>query len=136
MLPKKIDVIGLNHLDMAGYVDGLQHCELRIQRCSANNHIQWPPRPACTECQDDNLSWVPLEGTGHLFSFTVSASSSVNEYKPLVPYVIGIIETTEGIRLLGHIDVDDRSELEVGIRLQVEFQNVGETNLPYWRLAK
>lgn len=133
MLPDKLEVVGLNHLDMAGYIQGLQCSEFRVQRCAGCGHIQWPPRPVCIGCLDDDLEWTPLEGSGHLYAFTISNTASVGAYKALVPYVIGIVETTEGVRLLGHVDTSAPERLKIGDELRVEFASVGETMLPYWR---
>jgi uncharacterized protein len=81
--------------------------EVRIQRCPACARHLYPPRGACPDCGSVVLTWVPISGGGTLYSFTVHHRGGPG-FRDAAPYVIGIVELDEGVRMLGRVlaDVD------------------------------
>lgn len=92
------------HPDLAGYRDGLLAGEIRVQHCDGCQRIWWPPRPACPRCQHTGCTWVRLPRAGELYTWTVVGHTRLAEFRPQVPYAVGLIVVpAAGIRMLGRI---------------------------------
>lgn len=109
--------------------------ERLVVRCCGRGHLSWPPRPACPRCQDTTLRWQTVDGAGWLYSWTVVHRTPLPAFRPLTPYVVGVIELTgqPGLRLLGRC-LDDPGRLRIGLPMQVTFEHLtAEFSLPLWR---
>jgi len=108
--------------------------ELRFQRCAdcaAWRHI---PRDMCAKCGSFNFEWVRSSGRGTVFSWTVAAQPFVPQFAPLVPYAPAVIELEEGVRMVSWITDIKPDELELGIPVEVAFDDVTpEVTLPKFR---
>jgi uncharacterized OB-fold protein len=135
MLPSNLELSDFDHPDFADYSEGLKAHEFRVQKCKDCGHVQWPPRCACVECLSYSLGWTPLSGRGEIFSFTISRMTSVAAYRSQLPYVIAIIETSEGIRVLGHVDTEDPESLAIGSGVEIHFAEIESGTLPFWRVS-
>ena len=87
----------------APFWTGARHDEIRVQRCGKCGHAQHPPRPLCGECWSDDLTWIVCEGRGTVFSYTVCHWPTIPSFKGDAPYIIAIVELTEGVRLTTNI---------------------------------
>jgi uncharacterized OB-fold protein len=103
----------------APYWQACHEGELRLQRCLDCNHTQFYPRLFCTECQGDSLEWLRAEGTGTIASFTV-VRRGVSEAYP-APYIVALIDLTEGPRMMSHVVDVDPEAVAVGHRVAVHF---------------
>jgi hypothetical protein len=120
--------------DFAPFWQGCRESVLLVQRC-ANGHLGWPPRPACPHCHDLTRDWVPIEGAGSLYSWTVVHRTPMPEFAPLVPYVVAIVELRADpvLRMLGRF-LGDPAQLRIGMPLAVRFESVSEQfSLPVWQ---
>ena len=75
---------------------------LVIQRCRACRHHQFYPRPFCLACESPDLTWVEASGEGRIYSMTTIRVPADPSIPP--PYVVAIVELTEGPRLLSNIE--------------------------------
>ncbi len=75
---------------------------LTVQRCASCGHHQFYPRPYCLACQSDDLTWVPVAGTGTIYSQTTVHIQIAPEFDP--PYTVALVELDEGPRLLTQIE--------------------------------
>ena len=75
---------------------------LLIQRCEACGHHQFYPRPFCLACESAELRWVDASGEGCIYSMTTVRVPADPGMPP--PYVVAIVELTEGPRLLTNIE--------------------------------
>ena len=81
-----------------------------------------------------SLEWDGMEskGTGSLFSFVVMHHPKHDAFD--YPHPVGLIELDEGTRLVAALTDVSPGALEIGMRLQVVFDNVeGENRLPKFR---
>ncbi len=107
---------------------------LAVQRCAAGGGGRHPPGPACPSCGALDRGHVVAAGTGTVFSYVVHRHPPVPGKE--LPIVIALIDLDEGVRMVGEvIDVGD-DEIEIGMRLRVDFDRIDdELTLPVWRRA-
>ena len=119
--------------DSRFFWEGTQAGELRIQVCNACGATRFPPGPACQHCPAYDRGYRVASGLGTVFSYVV------HRYPPMpgkdLPIVIALIDLDEGVRMVGEVvDVAD-DEIEIGMRLRVDFRRIDdELTLPIWRL--
>lgn len=108
--------------------------ELRFQRCLACGTWRHVPRDMCAHCGSFDAEWALSSGRGRVFSWTTTWQPMMPEFAWQVPYSPAIIELDEGVRLVSWV-VDTRPEaLEVGLRVEVVFDDVApEVSLPRFR---
>lgn len=87
------------------YWDALSTGRLLIQRCQACRAHQFYPRRHCIRCFAPDPDWVEARGTGRLHTFSVLHRSANPEFAGDCPYVLGIVELDEGVRVTARIDV-------------------------------
>jgi uncharacterized OB-fold protein len=105
--------------------------QLMACKCNACSSLILPPKPMCTKCLSTNLKWVELKGTGKLLSYTV-IHVAPEQFQSMTPYIVGIVELDEGIRLPGMIFDAASDELKVGMRLKVDFSASETEKWPAW----
>ena len=88
----------------------------------------------CIECHSFDWDSVQASGRGQLYSFVIMHYPEVAPFDH--PNPIGLIELEEGVRLIAGLVGVERDQLQIGQRLQVEFQTFDEAlTLPLFRLA-
>jgi uncharacterized OB-fold protein len=90
----------------AAFRQGLEHGELRVQACDACGAVQAPARYACSRCRGTSLQWRKASGRGTVYATTRVARAPSEEFRPLAPYTLAIVELDEGARLMGHAPAD------------------------------
>ena len=117
----------------APFWDGCARHELRIQRCAACRFLWLPASVVCPRCWSDAVSWVPSAGAGTVVSFAVYHRSYHPAFRPLVPYVVAVVELAEGPRLVSNIVGAPPERVRVGMAVRVEWEPVGAAALPVFR---
>ncbi len=97
-------------------------------RCQSCQALFVPPRPLCPRCYGVAMTWEEMQGTGALKAFTsitIGPSFMAEEgYDRKNPYCTGVVELTEGARVVARIEgVDARAPeaIAVGTPLTVRF---------------
>jgi len=100
---------------------------LRCQRCGLYLH---PPAPICRACRAPDVAPEDVSGRGELFSYTVNRHEWRPDQRRL--YVVGLVELDEqpGLRLTTNIVRCGLESLNIGMRVKVFFEPVGEVWLP------
>lgn len=118
--------------DSREYWEGVARGELRIQRCDACQRSIFYPRSLCPHCFAEQLSWVTATGKGTIYAYTV-VHQAFGPFAENVPFVIGIVELEEGVRMLTRIV--GQGQITVGAAVHVIFEVVNEQlTLPYFQL--
>jgi uncharacterized OB-fold protein len=106
---------------------------LMAARCIKCGSMYAPPRAICPKCHSEELEWIETSGRGKLSAFTVIYSGPTfmveQGFDRKNPYVSGIVELEEGIRISARITGVDPSrpdEIRIGTPLSVEFLEFGE----------
>ncbi|MFI1485351.1 thiolase C-terminal domain-containing protein [Streptomyces sp. NPDC020747] len=108
---------------------------LRFQRCEGCSALIHPPQPVCRYCRGHALTVTEVAGTATLVSFTVNERFSSPGLEP--PYVVARVTIDEDprVRLTTGIVGCEPSELRLGMRLEVAFEQVEDVWLPLFRPA-
>jgi len=118
--------------DTRFFWDGCAEGRLLIQRCTACSTLRHPPAPVCIKCHSFDWDSVQASGRGSLYSFVVMHYPVVAPFEH--PNPIGLIELEEGVRLIAGLVGVEPGQLQIGQRLQVEFQTFDEQlTLPLFR---
>jgi len=111
----------------------LAESKLMAARCRKCGARHLPPRAICPACGHDEMEWIETGGKGRLAGFTivyVAPTFMIQQgYGRENPYVTGVVELEEGVRISARItglDPSDPGSIRVGTPLQVEFLPVGE----------
>lgn len=113
----------------APFWDGVAAGELRIARCSECGSWQWYPDDVGACHPGATYEWVPVAGTGSVFTFTtVRRSFLPGESK--TPYVVGLIELdgVDGVRFVGNLA--EGVDWAIGDRVRVTFESIGHRRHP------
>jgi uncharacterized OB-fold protein len=94
---------------------------LLVQRCSACDHAQLPPRRVCACCGSQSLDWTPASGGARLESYAVLHRAPTDAHRALIPYVYALVALDEGPRIVTNVVDAGSAELRIGRRLRVRF---------------
>lgn len=115
--------------------DGTRAGELRLQRCSACEHVYFPPRPFCPECASRDVTVFAASGKGVLWSYVIH-HRPMPGFEP--PYSIAVVQLEEGPRMMTNIvDCPQTPEaLQLDMPLEVTFKPISDAiTLPLWKPA-
>lgn len=106
---------------------------LRLLRCTQCRNFIHPPVPVCDKCLSMDQEVATVSGRATLAAVTVNHQMWIPTLQP--PYVIGIVEIDEqpSIRLTTNIVGCDPGELQIGMPLQVVFEEHEDVFLPMFR---
>jgi len=92
-----------------------------------------PPRTICIKCYGTEMEWIEMKGKGKLAAFTCIAIGppfmTKEGYDREHPYVCGVVELEEGVRVVARIEGVDGSNpetIKIGTPVQVQFLHRGE----------
>lgn len=107
--------------------------KLMGSRCRDCGTLFVPPRAICIECYSSEMDWAEMKGKGKLAAYTCIAIGPpfmVKEgYDRKHPYVSGVVELEEGVKVVARIEGVDGSKpetIKIGTPLKVEFLHRGE----------
>jgi uncharacterized OB-fold protein len=110
--------------------------ELRFQRCSGCGAWRHVPREMCAACGCFEWEWAKSSGRGSVFTWTVVTRALHPAFADDVPFAPAVIELDEGVRLLSQVVDCPPAELEVGMPVEVTFDDAtSEATLPRFRRA-
>ena len=110
---------------------------LIVQACADCGELRHPPTPICPECLSFEVDWVEVPGTGELFTYTITHYTAGEGYEDYVPYTIGVVmlDGTDDIRFITHLVDVEPEDVEIGMPLEVTFEEVEDVTLPLFRPA-
>ena len=104
--------------DTAFFWEGVRAHELRIQR-RPDGSLQHPPVPAVWQDKSEPIDYVVAGGRGTVFSFVVHHAPKVPGRTP--PFVIGLVELDEGVRMLGELRGVDPAQVRIGMPVRATY---------------
>ena len=113
----------------APYVAGLEEGVLRYQSCLACGAAQTLPRYACRRCGDTRLEWRDSKGRGTVYATTVVTRAPSDDFRPLAPYTLVLVDLDEQSRLMAHA----QTGVAIGDRVVATFFRHGERTLVRFR---
>jgi uncharacterized OB-fold protein len=94
--------------------------KLNAGKCLKCEKIHLPPRPLCDNCLSQDFEWVNISGKGKLLTYTV-IHIAPEQFQALVPYVVGIVELENGLKIPGMIQKINQEQLKIGMALTLDF---------------
>lgn len=108
--------------------------KLLIQRCTRCAQVIFYPKFYCPNCLSGDLDWFESRGRGKVYSFTVVHSAAPEAFKLAIPYVIGVIDLDEGVRMLSWIVDCEHDSLACDMAVEVTFRDLdADVALPMFR---
>jgi hypothetical protein len=98
--------------------------QLQFQRCTACSRWRHPPRFLCAACGSDEWSWQPSTVQGRVFSWTVTHRAVDPAFEP--PYAVVVVETDEGVRVVGNLQDADPTDLALDRRVEIVLEPVSD----------
>jgi uncharacterized OB-fold protein len=106
--------------------DGCKNKKLLVQQCKICGKNILYPKLFCPFCLSKDLTWIEASGKGKIYSFTVVYSYQPSEFAEDVPYVIGIIDLDEGVRMMSNIVGCNPEGVRCDMDVAVVFEEVTE----------
>ena len=106
---------------------------LRVQECASCAALIQPPQPVCRYCRGQQMGVRAVSGFATLVGFTVSHRFSLPGLP--APYVVAqvAIEEDPRVRLTTNAIDCDPERLELGMRMEVVFEQAEDVWLPLFR---
>jgi uncharacterized OB-fold protein len=100
-----------------------------LGRCRACGR-HFLPRAVCPFCWSDDVESVDGTGGGIVHSVTVCYRAGAPGFEADVPYVVGLVELEEGVRVLTNIVAVDPGSVRIGMPVQAVFEDRGGLAVP------
>ncbi len=101
--------------------DGSGH--LLGSRCAGCGAHFFPVRAACAGCLGTDMETVRFSESGKLYTYTVIRQSTPGFE---VPYALGYVDLSEGVRIMGQITGCDPDEIRIGMPVVLALEPFGE----------
>ncbi len=110
--------------------DAAREDRLVAPKCVHCGTFRLPPSPFCFDCQQREVEWVELPGTGEIYSFTVVRHPLHPDLAPAIPYASGVVELDgtqgAGARMLVNIIECDVDSLAIGDPVEIVWDHVND----------
>lgn len=117
------------------YWEGARAGRLRLQRCGQCAAWLFYPRSHCPHCLSDRLTWVDSAGEGVIYTYSVHYRAAHPAFKAALPYVVAVVELSEGVRLLANLPGARPEQVYIGAPVRVCFERLNdEITLPQFQL--
>ena len=98
--------------------------ELHIQRCGSCGAYVFYPREVCAECLSSDPTWVKVSGRGTVYSYTIAQAPTHPAFAEDVPYIVAIVELTEGPHITTNITGCKPDAVRIGMPVIATFDDV------------
>jgi uncharacterized protein len=122
-------------LDTQPFWDGCKDSKFLIPFCHACGSPRWPPGPMCPNCQATDTDWVESSGRGNVYSWVVVVHPVHESLIDQVPYVVGLIELEEGVRVVGNVLGCAPEEVRADHPVELIFEDVEDFRLPNFKAS-
>lgn len=113
------------------FVEFLKNNELKGTVCLDCGAKYFPPRSDCSACLGDNMEWFSISGEGQLITFTQAMFAPAG-FEKEVPYILGVAEFADGIKVFGRIDKSLAQEaVKPGMKVKVNVVNLDNDRFSY-----
>lgn len=99
-----------------------------LRECKNCGLVYYYPRALCPDCLSDEVQWLKTEGTGEIYSFTITRRTSGWPQETL-PLVYAYVELDEGPRVITNVVDCDPATVEIGQQVGVQFVETDENDI-------
>jgi len=100
-----------------------QRYRLEASRCDGCGKTFFPPRLVCSVCNSQEFSPTKLQEEGAITTYTV-IHVAPDQFAEETPYVIGIVELDDGVKITTQIIDCAPEEVDIGKRARVVFRKI------------
>jgi uncharacterized OB-fold protein len=93
---------------------------LLVQECQDCELVYAYPRAFCPDCFSDEVEWIEANGTGEVYTYTVSRQMS-GWPEDKLPLILAYVELDEGPRITTNVVDCDPEDIKVGTSVEVQF---------------
>ncbi len=105
--------------------------ELVVQRCTQCGAHRFPAREICSSCLSRAAEWVPVGGTGEVFSYNVMHQVYHPGFAGEVPYAVVVVKLAEGVKMNSNVVGVPPQHIRIGMPVRVVFEDItDEITLP------
>ena len=85
-------------------------------------------------CWSTNVEWAEAGGRATLYTWSVVRRNDLPPFQARVPYVAAVVDLDEGPRMMTNVVDCDFDALEIGMPLEVLFQEISDdVTIPVFR---
>ncbi|MFX1513967.1 MAG: Zn-ribbon domain-containing OB-fold protein [Promethearchaeota archaeon] len=106
----------LTQTKLQDFFKQLENGKLCAGICQSCGKKHYPPRSGCSECFSKNIELIPLPKEGNLVAFS-QIHYGPTAFLADIPYIIGILELEEDLRVMGWVKEIPVEKLQVGMNL-------------------
>lgn len=93
---------------------------LLLQECDECGLVYHYPRALCPDCFSDGVEWIEAQGTGSVYSYSIS--ETVEGWpEAALPLVVAYVELKEGPRIVTNLVDCDPEDVSVGTPVEAVF---------------
>ena len=104
----------------ARYLEGLEHAELRYQRCGSCGRAVFSPRVLCNHCGSPDLSFEVSAGLGTVYSSTAVTQRAEPSYS------VCLVDLAEGFRMMSTVVGIVAEDVRIGMSVSAHFEQLDE----------
>jgi len=115
--------------------DACKNHELVIPRSKTTGEYFFYPRALSPgDDMTDDIEWVKASGKAKVWTFAIHHMGPTKAYKGDPPYVVALVETDEGVKMMTNVVDCDPKDVYIGMEVEVVFDDVtDEVTLPKFR---
>jgi uncharacterized OB-fold protein len=102
-----------------------QRYRFEAGKCTNCGFVSFPPRGVCPRCGNRTFTPARIAESGILLTHTIIRVPPA-AFEDQSPYILGIAELDDGVRLTAQVVDCDFSALKVGMRVRLEFRRISE----------
>jgi uncharacterized protein len=110
----------------APYWEAARRHHLVVQR-SACGRLSHPPVVSCPACHENHFTWEPMSGDGTVHAFTWVSHSVHPVAAGHTPYILVLVELSEGPRILTNLRHCAVQDVHIGLPVRVIFEDLSDT---------
>ena len=104
----------------------LREHRLELQRCDNCSRLRFIPTELCQYCGSSDATWTAVPGAGEVYTYTVVHRAPTPAYQAEAPYVIVHVTLDEGPRMISTMVDCEPGDVEIGMRVEVDFDDVAD----------
>lgn len=116
--------------DTQPFWDACNEGRLIYQKCRACGHAQFYPRSACVKCESAELDWKDANPTGTVHTFTIVQRAPSPAFRGDVPYVLALIDLSDGFRMMMNVVDCDPQDVAIGKAVRIVFEQREGQSVP------
>ncbi|MFQ5835405.1 MAG: Zn-ribbon domain-containing OB-fold protein [bacterium] len=120
------------------YWDACRRHEFVLPRSKATNEFFFYPRALSPgDDMSEDIEWAKASGKAKVWTFAIHHMGPTKAYKGEPPYVVALVETEEGVKMMTNIIECDPKDVYIGMEVEVLFDDVTpDVTLPKFKPVK